>query len=75
MMLRVVRQASVPGESVYQTYSAVTRSEIYGLMNFLAPRVTSDGSQFLHWYLPPGVLDSTIQMVIMAFRESWRRIN
>ena len=75
MMLRVVLPASVPGEAVYRTYSAVTHGEIYGLMNFTAPGVTSDGSQLLHWYLPPDVLDSTIQMAIMAFRESWRRIN
>jgi hypothetical protein len=75
MMLRAVLPASVPGEAVYRTYSAVTHGEIYGLMNFMAPGVTSDGSQLLHWYLPPDVLDSTIQMAIMAFRESWRRIN
>ena len=48
----------------------MTHGEIYGLMNFMAPGVTSDGSTLLHWHLPPDVLDSTIQMAISAFRES-----
>jgi hypothetical protein len=74
-MLRAVLPASVPGESVYRTYSAVTHGEIYGLMNFMAPGVTSDCSTLLHWHLPPEVLDSTIQLAIIAFRESYRRIN
>jgi hypothetical protein len=54
---------------------AATHGEIYGLMNFMAPGVTSDGSTLLHWHLPPDVLDSTIQMAITAFREAYRRIN
>jgi hypothetical protein len=70
-----VLPGSVPGTSVYRTYSAVTHGEIYDLMNFIAPGVTSDGSTILHWYLPPDVLDSTIQLAIVAFRESYRRIN
>jgi hypothetical protein len=74
-MLKAVLPASVPGASVYRTYSAVTHGEIYGLMNFMAPGVTSDGSTLLHWHLPPDVLDSTIQLAIAAFRESYRRIN
>ncbi len=57
------------------TYSAVTHGEIYGLMNFMAPGVTSDGSTILHWHLPPEVLDSTIQLAITAFREAYWRIN
>jgi len=75
LMLKTVLPASIPGESVYRTYSAVTHGEIYGLMNFMAPGVTSDGSTLLHWHLPPDVLDSTIQMAITAFREAYRRIN
>jgi hypothetical protein len=74
-MLRSVLPASVPGQFVYRTYSAVTHGEIYGLMNFMAPGVTSDGSKLLHWHLPPEVLDSTIQLAIAAFREAYRRIN
>ena len=74
-MLKAVLPASVPGEFVYRTYSAVTHGEIYGLMNFMAPGVTSGGSTLLHWHLPPDVLDSTIQLAIAAFRESYRRIN
>ncbi len=74
-MPSAVLAASVPGESVYRTYSAVTHGEIYGLMNFMALGVTSDGSTLLHWHLPPDVLDSTIQMAITAFREAYRRIN
>jgi hypothetical protein len=74
-MLRAVMPASIPGTSIYRTYSAVTHGEIYGLMNFMAPGVTSDGTELLHWHLPPDVLDSTIQMAITAFGESWRRIS
>lgn len=75
LMLRSVLSASVPGESVYRTYSAVTHGEIYGLMDFMAPGVTSDGSTLLHWHLHPDVLDSTVQMAIAAFREAYWRIN
>ena len=75
LMLRAVLPTSVPGEYVYRTYSAVTHGEIYGLMNFMAPGVTSDGSTLLHWHLPADVLDSTIQLAIAAFRESYQRIN
>jgi hypothetical protein len=74
-MLRAVVPVSVPGTFVYRTYSAVTHGEIYGLMNFMAPGVTSDGSTLLHWHLPPDVLDSTVQLAIAALRESYRRIN
>ena len=74
-MLKSVLPASVPGEFVYRTYSAVTHGEIYGLMNFMAPGVTSDGGTLLHWHLPPEVLDSAIQLAIAAFREAYRRIN
>jgi len=62
-MLMAVLPASVPGTSVYRTYSAVTHGEIYGLMNFMAPGVTSDGSTLLHWHLPPECWTA---------RSSWR---
>ncbi len=44
-------------------------------MNFMAPGVTNDGSQLIHWHLPPDVLNSTIQLAIAAYREPYRRIN
>jgi hypothetical protein len=75
LMLKAALPSSVPGESVYRTYSAVTHGEIYGLMNFMAPGVASDGSAILRWHLPPDVLDSTIQLAITAFREACRRIS
>jgi hypothetical protein len=39
--------------TAYRVYSAVTHGEIYGLMNFMAPGVTTDGSQLLHRHLAP----------------------
>ena len=66
---------TAPPEFVYRAYSAVTHGQIYGLMNFTAPTVSSDGSALRHWYLPPEVLDSTVQVTIGAFREVYRRIN
>jgi hypothetical protein len=74
-MLKAVLPASAPGQYVYRTYSAVTHGEIYGLMNFMALGVMSDGSTLLHWHLSPEVLDSTIQLAIAAFREAYQRIN
>ena len=74
-MLKAVMPTSIPGTAIYRTYSAVTHGEIYGLMNFMAPGVSSDGTTLLHWHLPPDVLDSTIQMAITGFREPWKRIN
>jgi len=66
---------TAPPEFVYRAYSAVTHGQIYGLMNFAAPGVSSDGSGLRHWYLPPEVLDSTVQVTIGAFREVYGRIN
>ena len=74
-MLKAGMLVGAPGESVYRTYSAVTHGEIYGLMNFMAPATTSDGSTLLQWQLPADALDSTVQMAIMSFREAYRRIN
>ena len=74
-MLKAILPAGAAGTTIYRTYSAVTHGEIYGLMNFMVPGVTSDGSTLLHWHLPPDVLDSTIQLAIGAFSESLKRIN
>jgi hypothetical protein len=74
-MLKAVIPPTAPPEFVYRAYSAVTHGQIYGLMNFTAPGVSSDGSGLRHWFLPPEVLDGTIQVTIGAFREVYRRIN
>jgi hypothetical protein len=74
-MLKAVIPPTAPPEFVYRAYSAVTHGQIYGLMNFAAPGVSSDGSGLRHWYLPPEVLDSTVQVTIGAFREVYGRIN
>lgn len=74
-MLKAVIPAGVPRTAVYRTYSAVTHGEFYGLMNFMAPGVSSDGTSLLHWHLPVDVLESTIQMAIAGFREPWERIS
>ena len=74
-MLKAILPVGAAGTTIYRTYSAVTHGEIYGLMSFMAPGVTSDGSSLLHWHLPPDVLDSTIQLAIAAFSESLKRIN
>jgi hypothetical protein len=74
-MLKAILPAGATGTTIYRTYSAVTHGEIYGLMSFLAPEVTSDSSSLSHWHLPPDVLDSTLQLGIAAFSESLKRIN
>lgn len=74
-MLKTVLPKSVPGSYVYRTYSAVTHGTIYGLMNFMDPEAAPDGSTLLNWHLPPEVLDSTVQLAIAAFGETYRRIN
>ena len=43
-------------------------------MNFMAPGVSPSGSPILHWYLPPDVLDSTVQLTIAAFSQTYQRI-
>ncbi|WP_438293862.1 hypothetical protein [Streptomyces sp. HUAS TT7] len=72
-MLKAALPANASAESVYRIYSAVTHGELYGLMNFMAPGVSSTGEAVLHWHLDPDVLDSTVQMAIVAFREAYRR--
>jgi len=73
-MLRAVVPANAPPDFVYRTYSAITHGELYGLMNFMTPGVPSSGSALLDWYLPPDVLDSTIQVTIAAFKQTYGRI-
>ena len=73
-MLKAMLPPTTPPEFVYRAYSAVTHGQIYGLMNFTAPGVSSDGAPLRHWYLPPDVLDSTVQLAIGSFREVFRRI-
>ncbi|MDJ0340184.1 hypothetical protein QMK19_05650 [Streptomyces sp. H10-C2] len=74
-MLKAALRANASAESVYRVYSAVTHGEVYGLMNFMAPGVSSNGEAMLHWHLDPDVLDSTIQVGVVAFREAYRRIH
>jgi hypothetical protein len=73
-MLRAVVPVNAPPDFVYRTYSAITHGELYGLMNFMTPGVSSGGSPLLHWYLPPDVLDSTVQVTIAAFKQTYGRI-
>jgi hypothetical protein len=73
LMLKALIPAAPP-EFVYRAYSAVTHGQMYGLMNFMAPGVSSDGPNLLHWYLPPDALNSTVQLAIAAFREVYKRI-
>ncbi|MGW3850293.1 hypothetical protein [Streptomyces fagopyri] len=73
-MLKLVLSAKASKEAIYRSYSAVTHGEIYGLMNFMAPGVSSNGQTVIHWHLDPDVLDSTIQVAIGSFREAYRRI-
>jgi hypothetical protein len=64
-----------PGSSIYRTYSAVTHGTFYGLMNFMEAGIAADGSTLLNWHLPPEMLDSTVQMAIAAFGQTYKRIN
>jgi hypothetical protein len=74
-VLKEVLRKLGPGTSVYRTYSAVTHGTFYGLMNFMEPGVAADGSTLLSWHLPPQVLDSTVQLAIAAFGQTYKRIN
>jgi hypothetical protein len=73
-MLRTIAPASAPPDFLYRVYSAVMHGEVYGLMNFMTPGVSSTGSPMLSWYLPPDVLDHTIQVAISAFQQAYLRI-
>ena len=74
-MLKEVLRKYGPGSSVYRTYSAVTHGTFYGLMNFMEPEVAAEGSKLLSWHLRPEVLDSTVQMAIAAFGQTYKRTN
>ncbi|GAA1821447.1 hypothetical protein GCM10009835_47570 [Planosporangium flavigriseum] len=64
-----------PPVSVYKGYSAVAHGELYGLMHFMTPVQQPDGTELLHWGVDLDVLDSAVQVVILAFRSAWHRIN
>lgn len=44
-------------------------------MSFMAPGAAADGSTLLDWRLPPELLDSTVQIAISAFAQTYQRIN
>ena len=73
-MLKAIAPANAPPDFLYRVYSAVMHGEVYGLMNFMAPGVSSTASSMLNWYLPPDVLDTTIQVAISAFQQAYLRI-
>jgi hypothetical protein len=75
MLQSLFPPGSAPPESFYRAYSAVMHGEIYGLMNFMTPVTQPDGRVLLQWGLPSVLLDSTVQVAIIAFREPFRRIN
>jgi hypothetical protein len=60
--------------SFYRAYSAVTHGQFYGLMNFMTPLDQPDGTVLLSWQPSAPVLDSTIQIAILAFQEAFQRI-
>lgn len=74
-MLQTGLSPEVPAESIYRFYSAVTHGEIYGLMNFMAPQVQDEGRVLLQWTLRGDVLDSTIEIAILAFGLAYERVN
>jgi hypothetical protein len=73
-MLEVLLPPNLPATTFYRTYSAVTHGQLYGLMNLMTPAFQSDGTPFLQWQQPADILDSTIQIAIGAFRETYLRI-
>lgn len=74
-MLKAAFPTGTSSDVFYRAYSAVMHGEIYGLMNFMAPRIQADGTTRLEWGLRGDVLDSTVQLALLAFRESYGRIN
>jgi hypothetical protein len=73
-MLQALLSANLPGTSFYRTYSAVTHGQFYGLTNFMTSAVQPDGTPFWQWAPNFEILDSTIQIAIGAFRETYQRI-
>ena len=74
-MLTAAMPAGASAEPIYRTYSAVTHGEFYGLMNFMVPDALPDGTPFLRWDVDFKVVDSVIQMALVAFREAFERIH
>lgn len=64
-----------PASSVYLTYSAVSHGELYGLMHFLTSEVQTDGSIMLRWQPQMPILNSTVDLALLAFREPYLRIS
>lgn len=73
-MLQGALSRRVARPYVYRTYSAVTHGELYGLMDFMEPIAAAGAPPRLEWRLPPDLLESTIQMAIVAFDASYSRI-
>jgi hypothetical protein len=66
---------STPSSNVYLTYSAVSHGELYGLMHFLTPEAQVDGSTMLRWERQLPIVESTVDLAIIGFRESYLRIS
>jgi hypothetical protein len=62
---------NLPTTVFYRTYSAVTHGQFYGLTNFMTATVRPDGTPFWQWGPNFEVLDSTIQIVLAAFSETY----
>jgi hypothetical protein len=67
--------AGTPASSVYLTYSAVSHGELYGLMHFLTSEMQADGSITLRWQPQMPILNSTVDLALLAFREPYLRIS
>jgi hypothetical protein len=74
-MLKAAFPSGTSSDIFYRVYSAVMHGEIYGLMNFMVTRPQSDGTTRLEWRLRGDILDSTVQLALLAFREPYARIN
>jgi hypothetical protein len=67
--------AGTPASSVYLTYSAVSHGELYGLMHFLTSEMQADGSTMLRWQPQMPILNSTVDLALLAFREPYLLIS
>lgn len=61
--------------SFYRSCSAVLHGQLYGLMNFMTPVIQDDGSILLSWQLRGSVLYGAVEVVLLSFREPFKRIN
>ena len=59
----------------YRTYSAVLHGQFYGLMNFMTPSTQPDGKTLLSWQLRGSDLYRDVEIVLLSFREPFKRIN